>query len=255
MTFTELMSILNGEYKETAGTTAKNQCVDLANAYIKHVLGFPIIEYTNAKDFPSKAGDKYEYILNTPTGVPHEGDLVIWGGTYGHISIFIEGDQNRFSSFDENWPTGSPCHVQEHNYDNVLGWLRCKEPQSQSQWLQNSDNWIALITECGLSNNKDAAIAEVNRRTELSDKVEDKDRELGIRDKKIEELEKKLKELTINNESITEQLDKITQTNINQRTEITEATDEIKKLKKIKPIGDYSVAELIGKIFDKFFAK
>ena len=129
MTFTELMSLLNGNYVEVAGTTAKNQCVDLANAYIKYVLGLPIIEYTNAIDYPSKVGDNYDYILNTPTGVPKEGDLVIWGGNqWGHIAIFIEGNANRFTSFDENFPTGSPCHVQEHTYFTppVLGWLHPK---------------------------------------------------------------------------------------------------------------------------------
>src|SRR3990167_1456877 len=129
MNLTEFMGLLNGEYKETAGTTAKNQCVDLANAYIRYVLRLPIIEWTNAVDFPSKASDNYEYILNTPNGIPQEGDLVIWGGNqYGHIAIFIEGDTNTFRSFDENYPTGSPCHVQEHNYDSpkVLGWLRVK---------------------------------------------------------------------------------------------------------------------------------
>ena len=139
MTFTEFLSILNGEYKETAGTDAHNQCVDLANAYIKYVLGLPVIEYTNAKDFPSKAGTDYDYILNTPTGVPLEGDLVIWGGTYGHIAIFLEGDSNRFTSFDQNYSTGSPCHVQEHNYDSpkVLGWLHPKNPPLSDETLIN----------------------------------------------------------------------------------------------------------------------
>ncbi len=128
MNFTEFMGLLNGEYKETAGTDAHNQCVDLANAYIKYVLKLPIIEYTNAVDFPSKAGDKYEWIPNTPTNVPQEGDLVVWNGTWGHIAIFIEGDVNDFVSFDENYPTGTPCHDQYHTYENVKGWLRCKNP-------------------------------------------------------------------------------------------------------------------------------
>jgi hypothetical protein len=129
MTFQELLEVYNGQYIEISGTNAKNQCVDLANSYIKYVLRLPPIEFTNAVDFPSKAGDNYDYFLNSPTGVPKEGDLVIWGGNqYGHIAIFIEGNANRFTSFDENFPTGSPCHVQEHNYINppVLGWLHPK---------------------------------------------------------------------------------------------------------------------------------
>jgi len=123
MTFQEFLEKYNGKYVEIAGSTAKFQCVDLANAYIREVLGLPIIEWTNAKDFPSKAGEEYDYILNTPLGVPKEGDLVVWGGKYGHIAIFIEGNVNSFRSFDQNYPTGSPCHVQGHYYNNVLGWL------------------------------------------------------------------------------------------------------------------------------------
>jgi hypothetical protein len=143
MTFQELLEVYNGQFIEIAGTTAQNQCVDLANSYIKYVLRLPAIEWTNAVDFPSKAGDAFEYILNTPTGVPQEGDLVIWGGTYGHIAIFIEGNTTRFTSYDQNYPTGSPCHVQEHTYlsPKVLGWMRPKNvPQDNEIELQKCVN-------------------------------------------------------------------------------------------------------------------
>lgn len=107
---------------------AQYQCVDLANAYIRDVLNLPIIEWTNAQDFPKKAGDNYEYIENTPEGVPEEGDLVIFSSPdgVGHISIFIEGTTGSFRSFDQNYPTESPCHVQGHYYKNVIGWLHPK---------------------------------------------------------------------------------------------------------------------------------
>ncbi len=130
MTLSEFLEKFNGEFVEVAGSPgAINQCVDLANAYIRDVLGQPIIEWTNAIDFPSKAGDKYDYFLNTPTGIPKEGDLIIFGGTkVGHISIFIEGNADTFRSLDQNYPTGSNTHVQNHNYlkPPVLGWLRFK---------------------------------------------------------------------------------------------------------------------------------
>lgn len=183
MTLTEFLSILNGEYKETAGTTAKNQCVDLANAYIKYVLGLPPIEWTNAVDFPSKAGDNYEYILNTPTGVPKEGDLIIWGGTYGHIAIFIEGNENRFTSFDENYPTGYPCHVQEHTYlsPKVLGWLRCKvQPQTDPQVELNkcvndrNAHWDFIINvagKLGVETSQTIILAEIDKLITYEDKV------------------------------------------------------------------------------------
>lgn len=128
MTLSEFIAKWNGKFVEVAGTpNALNQCTDLANQYIREVLGLPIIEWTNAVDFPLKAGDKYDYILNTPEGVPQEGDLVVWQPSPGHIAIFMEGDANRFKSFDQNFPIGSPCHVQEHTYQNVTGWLRAKQ--------------------------------------------------------------------------------------------------------------------------------
>ncbi len=70
MTLEELIKKYNGQPVEVAGSAnAKNQCVDLANLYIRDVLGWPIIEWTNAKDFPAKAGDNYIFVKNTPEGV------------------------------------------------------------------------------------------------------------------------------------------------------------------------------------------
>lgn len=127
MTFSEFLKKWNGKYCEVAGSSnALNQCVDLANAYIRDVLGLPIIEWTNAVDFPSKAGSAYDYILNTPEGVPQEGDIIVWKPSPGHIAVFMEGNTKRFTSFDQNFPVGSFCHVQEHTYQNVIGWLRPK---------------------------------------------------------------------------------------------------------------------------------
>ena len=136
MTLSEFLERWNGEYIEIAGSAnAMFQCTDAANCYIRDVLGFPIIEWTNAKDFPSKAGDLYDWIPNTPTGVPLEGDLVVWGsGTCGHIAIFLEGNATSFRSFDQNYPLGSPCHVQGHTYSNVIGWMRAKAEIKDTEW-------------------------------------------------------------------------------------------------------------------------
>lgn len=156
MTLTEFLIKYNGKWVEVAGSVnAKNQCVDLANAFIRDVLGLPIIEWTNAVDFPSKAGDAYEWIKNTPTGIPQEGDLMIFGGKYGHISIFLEGNVNTFKSFDQNFPLGSDSHVQGHGYSNVLGWLRkkggiIKEPSIEADMEINDQTKIDLGAKLGI---------------------------------------------------------------------------------------------------------
>ena len=82
-----------------------------------------------AKDVWKQTIDGYDKIANTPTGVPQKGDIVIWGqgvGPYGHIAVFYQGDAMKFTSFDQNWPVGTVCHFQPHNYTGVLGWFRPK---------------------------------------------------------------------------------------------------------------------------------
>lgn len=126
--FDQFIAKWSGKYCEVAGSAnAKNQCVDLANAYIREVLGLTIIEWTNAVDFPTMANkSQYDYIANTPAAVPRKGDIIVWKPTPGHIAIVIKATVNDFTSFDQNFPIGSPCHIQYHTYQNVIGWLRPK---------------------------------------------------------------------------------------------------------------------------------
>lgn len=132
ISFDEFIKKYNGKQIEVAGSAnAKFQCVDAVNLFIRDVLGLPIIEWTDAKDFPSKAGNKYDFIENTPLGIPQKGDLIVWnnkvGCGHGHIAIFIEGDVNSFASFDQNWSILHFCAIEGHTYEYVSGWLRSKE--------------------------------------------------------------------------------------------------------------------------------
>ena len=144
---------------------AKFQCVDLANAYIVEALGLTPIIGTNAQDFPSKKGKEWEYILNTPTGLPQKGDLMIFKSAdgVGHISIFLEGNLNLFKSFDQNYPTGSACKTVQHNYKNVLGWMRpVKSTQgSMSEELQAClKQHTQLVTELEAEKRKTSSLIE-----------------------------------------------------------------------------------------------
>ncbi len=196
MTFQKFLEKLNGEWVEVAGSQALNQCTDLANAYLRDVLNHPIVEWTNAKDFPSKLTEKFSYILNTPTGIPQEGDLVIWGGTYGHIAIFIEGDVNSFRSFDQNYPTGSNSHVQNHNYNNpqVLGWLHPKSSEPMATITQKELDEIIKAR-----NNHWEELQKLKETTISKEKYDEdirsKDNQIKERDKIIDERQVKITEL------------------------------------------------------------
>lgn len=134
MTLTELIAKYNGKHVEITGSTnALNQCVDLANAYIKEVLGLKIIGNANAQDFPKHIDSNYDYITYKQGLVPLHGDLIIWDlrNNIGHIAIFVNGNQKTFNSFDQNWPLKSVCHMQVHrSYVGVIGFIRPKINQT-----------------------------------------------------------------------------------------------------------------------------
>lgn len=115
------------------------QCVDLFRMYVKEVLNYPQpIGVIGAKDFwynytkDANLNKYYTKITNKPTNVPNKGDVILWdywsGNKYGHVSIYIGGDVNKFMSLDQNYPVLSKVTKTQHNYTNpkVLGWLRPK---------------------------------------------------------------------------------------------------------------------------------
>ena len=130
------------------------QCVDLYRFYLKEVLNTtqtpPVV---GASEIFDTAGSDFERIVNTPDGVPQKGDIVIWnkkaGGGFGHVGVFIEGDANRFKSFDQNWRALNVCEPTEHTYTNVRGWLRFitmpEKTYTQAEWQTERDernkNW------------------------------------------------------------------------------------------------------------------
>lgn len=127
----QLIAKYEGQYAEKGGSPeAMNQCVDLANAYISEFLGHDVILGADADMFPSRCMDFCDWIPYVSGSVPQVGDIMIWDcGNYGHIAIFVEGNSRSFISFDQNWPEGSVCHKQSHNYQNVTGFLRPKEAE------------------------------------------------------------------------------------------------------------------------------
>ena len=106
------------------------QCVDLYRYYVHEVLGFPQSPGVGgaAEIWDSADPKYYDFIKNTPTGIPNKGDIIVWnrnvGGGFGHVAIFIEGDVNAFVSLDQNWPTLDKVTKTKHDYKNIIGWLR-----------------------------------------------------------------------------------------------------------------------------------
>lgn len=125
MTFDELIQQYNGKGIDWDGYYGY-QCFDLAHFYAVKVVGKDIPAKPAAKDLWNVEITGYKKIANTPDGVPQKGDIIIWGtgiGAWGHVAIFVAGNTSSFTSFDQNFPTGSLCHIQQHDYTGVLGWF------------------------------------------------------------------------------------------------------------------------------------
>lgn len=110
------------------------QCVSLVQHWAEDqgVPGTPVFPVPAAKDMPGTRPDYFQWIPNTPTGVPNRGDIIVWGsswgGGYGHTGIINSANVNSFQAFEQNNPTGSGAHLVNHaNYSGVLGWLRLKQ--------------------------------------------------------------------------------------------------------------------------------
>jgi len=125
MVFDEFVKKYDGKGIDYDGN-GKFWCVDAYRQYVKECLMFPQSPpVPGAKDiWDTYLPDYFRRIENTPTGIPEKGDVVIFStGTYGHVSVFVEGNATRFTSFDQNSPIGSLCHLQGHTYSAVIGWL------------------------------------------------------------------------------------------------------------------------------------
>ena len=137
MTLQQFITKYNGK-KVDWDNAYGGQCVDLFRFYVHEVLNLPqpkpvvgAADFWTNYDIDQNLKNNFEKILNTPVNVPKAGDVMIWskkaGGGFGHVGVFIEGDVNRFKSFDQNWRALNVSEPTEHNYTNVLGWLRPRE--------------------------------------------------------------------------------------------------------------------------------
>lgn len=113
------------------------QCWDLTALYCQEVIGTPIDPGYGLPTGPDGAArNVWEYFKDPlpqffdKVQPPFQrGDIVVWGtgvGPDGHIAIFLEPTSAGFTSFDQNWPVGSPAHQQSHNNNSILGALRPK---------------------------------------------------------------------------------------------------------------------------------
>jgi hypothetical protein len=260
MTFQDFLEKWNGQPVDFDGIYP-NQCMDLMHQYVYDVLGL-----TDAKILAHPSAcqvfdnftetDYFDKIANSPTGVPKEGDIVVFKCVsalpYGHVCIFIEGDTNSFRSFDANWPTGSLPHVQNHtSYGYCAGWLHPKTviPDLQAQIDQlradRDRNWEWFVSVCNALKtgaNVDTAVAEATKLLTIEQAVLDKDRQLAevqkqaidlqaqldLKVKAIDEAQAQALTLTVEIGKLQQAVDSLTKQTTEEQQQIKDLSDAAK---------------------------
>lgn len=257
MTFQEFITKYNGKYVDTDNAYG-GQCMDLMHQFCIEILrltqsdlGAPAAKDVYLNFTNVKGHEFFDRIDNTPINVPQEGDIMFWGtklGAYGHVAIFVEGDANSFRSFDQNFPIGSPCHVQNHTYNGVLGWLRFKSatPDLQAQLdlcRQDRDNHynarVELYNALGTIQDQQVALGEIKKLLALEDLLQDKDKQLNDATGKINDLELKVKTMETENANLFNDNSKLKkeiedqgETILDQGSKISSLVTEIAEIKK-----------------------
>ncbi len=150
MNIVDFYTKYNGK-KVDADGIYPGECVDLIKIYFAEVLGIPAVR-GNAIDYWRDIPG-FKRITKTIFNYPQPDDIIIWNKTatnpYGHIGICAWVRTFDFSCFEQNFPTGSPCHFQDHNYKGVLGWLRPLNKPKESPVSPKTAPWRVPVTVVG----------------------------------------------------------------------------------------------------------
>jgi len=259
----EFVRKYDGKFLEVAGSAnAKNQCVDCVNGYLKEVLDQPIVEWTNARDFPSKLTENFDWFDNDPDAIPLKGDILVWQhNEWGHIAVCDSAEMNSLIAFGENYPTGTPCHLQRHTYlrPKIAGWLRFKNSGEEKIYSElemtkmreeRDNNWTLyqgakdesntrkkqlrefiekLAVKLGLPMASDEAdcLGSVERLLETEDQSNQKDKVIA---KLKEDYEDKEKAWEKKLSDIQKKLDDFAQENLDLKSEVNQLVLEHKAL-------------------------
>jgi len=105
------------------------QCVAGVQSYTNVELGIggcPAFPVAGAKDMFGTRTDAFDWVRNTPTGVPPRGAIMVWnanmGGGWGHTGVVVSANVNNFNAYQQNDPYSSGMHVKAYDYNNVIGW-------------------------------------------------------------------------------------------------------------------------------------
>src|SRR3990167_2685488 len=223
-----------GQFIEVSSSSALYQCMDLAYNWV-FCLGFPKATIQNQYAYQVFTAPKditYQYfdlIPNTPTGIPQDGDIVVWNKTSanvaGHIAVALGGGTtSKFKCFEQNAPTGTNAHIGEKSYTNVLGWLRPKIQESSV----TEPNWFkTLLQEAGLTlENEGAFRAFWEKAKRYDDEVRSLQEQVKSANEALSDRALEVSVLTEKNQKLSDQATEAQEQLNKTRSDLNTATSE-----------------------------
>lgn len=105
------------------------ECVAGVQNYTNTELGIggcPAFPVPAARLMYGTRTDAFNWVANTPSGIPPRGSIVVFdgntGGGYGHTGVVVGANLNTLDVYQQNDPRGSGMYVKTYNYKNVIGW-------------------------------------------------------------------------------------------------------------------------------------
>lgn len=238
------------------------ECLSIVKLYIQECFSvIPPPSGTNSaygywSNFPNPLGTKFEKIENTDTLVPQKGWIVIWkpweSNQYGHIAIIKDANLDTFNSYDQNWGTKIFKEI-NHNYDNVIGFLKPKE----SIISDMTDIVSELIKTNGITEGDIRWLIDLKANQTVSN-LEKQIEELKASHKNLEERIEQLEaDATANNKLIEDYQSSIStakETESNLRADIQTWKNRYEAKCK-ETVDKYSAIELIKLGIQKLFIK
>ena len=266
MNVQDFINYWNGKYIPSRGGIT-GQCVSMVQKWAEDhgIGGTPVFPVPAAKDMVGLRPDAFNWIPNTPTGVPQPGDIIVWNtavGPWGHTAIFIDGNASSFRSFDQNWPTGSAAHIQNHNYNGVVGWLRFKQAPAPTPAEGNMTPEQEKLAYNIVLGRQPEPGAVLGQRTAFNF-IKDAEKEISANRAgtaiQIKQLNDRVNELQSTLAKANELIDKLSHdtTSATLSKQIEKLQTRIAELENSTPtsLSSYSIGELISAVFKKIFNK
>lgn len=130
-----------------------------------------------------------------------------------------------------------------------------KKNETYKELTEWKDRFSSVCTALGDPIDKDIVLADIEKLKSMEQIANDRQKELDKKTEEIASMEIKIAKLESDKKEIQVQLDQSQKSIIDLGLSITDLGSQVEELKKLKPLKEYSIGELIGQLFLKLIGR